>query len=123
MALTLAERCGLSKGMTHAEAQDYSNNNQCKPIERAEMQLKKIASEITDGTTLVSSLPGFSTFNPTSAQVKEWCHRILDNSGMTTRMFPAVISAGVWDTDGAAITDVAIRNSCLAPITAFMAAI
>lgn len=119
MALTLQERINLVKGVDLAQI----GTTPVQPSEKIDASLKRIAGEIVMGTLLKASLPNVATFNPSDAQIKEWCMRVLDGAGMPARMSAAVISHAQWDTDGAAIADAAIRNTCLNCIAAFAAKI
>lgn len=109
MALTLQERVNLCKGLVMADLATTPVTN----IEKIDAQLKKIAGEILSGTLSRVEIPNVATYNPSDAQLREWCNRVLDNSEMAQRMAPLIISANIWDTDGANISDAAVRVTCL----------
>jgi ethanolamine utilization microcompartment shell protein EutL len=114
MALTLQERVNLAKGIAMAQLATTPVTN----VEKIDAQLKKLAGEIVAGTLLPADIPSYSTFNPTAAQLAEWCNRVLDSVGMSMRMVPMIISYNQWDTDGAEILDAPVRTTCIACIAA-----
>jgi hypothetical protein len=115
MALTLQERVNLAKGLQISEI----STAVVTPVEKIDAQLKKLAGEITQGTLLRAEIPNILVHNPSDAQLQEWCNRIQDNSGMSTRMISSIISYAVWDTDGVDILDAPIRTTCLNCIASY----
>lgn len=111
MAFTLQQRVNVSKGATITDAVLFT--------EKIDAAIKMYAGQLKKGDLVASSLPSYSTFNPSASQINEWCNRALDGTGMSNRMIPSVISDPAMETNGISSTDSVITTAVLWNIAAY----
>ena len=75
MALTLQQRVNICKGIDLATPVQF--------YEKIDAAAKYFSAGIKKGDVLASTLPLYSTFNPTDSQIREWCNRVLDGTSMS----------------------------------------
>lgn len=113
MAFTLQQRVNVSKGATITDAVLFT--------EKIDAAIKMYAGQLKKGDLVASSLPLYSTFNPSASQINEWCNKALDSDSMSVRMTPSVISDPDMETNGINSTDSVINAAVQWNIAAYAA--